>query len=127
MNLKSFIKSLFKRKNKLDDRIMKGVQTIEETLLGRAQLIATIDPKVQSGDLFNSIRTIRKKTNDEVEIRLTAGNNLAYYAPFIEYGTKDGRLYPREFLKKAHDRTLKRVPAELRNIAKLYLEDIRNA
>ena len=74
MKLKSFIKSLFKRQNKLDERIMKGVQTVEDTLLGRAQLIATIDPKVQSGDLFNSIRTIRKKNNDEVEITLTAGN-----------------------------------------------------
>lgn len=127
MKLKSFIKSLFKRQNKLDERIMKGVQTVEDTLLGRAQLIATIDPKVQSGDLFNSIRTIRKKNNDEVEITLTAGNNLAYYAPFIEYGTNDGRLYPREFLKKAHDRTLKKIPMELKNIAKLYLEDIKNA
>ena len=126
MRLKSFIKSLFKRKNKLDSHIMNSVQTLEDSLLGRAQLNATIDPKVQSGDLFNSIRTIRTKSQNEVAITLTAGNNIAFYAPFLEYGTKDGRLYPREFLKKAHDRTLKRVPTELKNIAKLYLDDIKN-
>ena len=124
MKLKEFVSKLFKRANGLDDFLSKQLEDVETTLLESARLNATIDPKVRSGDLWRSIRLEKKKRFRKLSITLTAGDNKAYYAPFLEHGTDDGRLYPRHFLKNAFDGTKKRVPEKLKKITKLFLDDL---
>ena len=124
MKLKDFIKRLFKRADGLDDFLSKQLEDVETTLLESARLNATIDPKVISGDLWRSIRLEKKKMRGRLFVTLTAGDNKAYYASFLEHGTDDGRLYPRHYLKNAFDGTKKRVPKELKRITKLFLDDL---
>jgi HK97 gp10 family phage protein len=43
---------------------------------------------VQSGDLRNSVRITSRARGEEVSASVKAGNSVAYYARFVEYGTR---------------------------------------
>lgn len=43
---------------------------------------------VDSGDLRNSVRVTSRARNGQVSVSVKAGNSIAYYARFVEYGTR---------------------------------------
>lgn len=43
---------------------------------------------VQSGDLRNSVRITSRARGADVSVSVKAGDNVAYYARFVEYGTR---------------------------------------
>lgn len=44
---------------------------------------------VASGDLRNSVRVTSRARGAEVSVSVKAGNRIAYYARFVEYGTRE--------------------------------------
>ena len=97
---------------------------IARRLKATAQTNATFDPKIRTGELWKSIGTVVSKTDNKVQVVLKAGNDTAYYTKFIEFGTKDGRLYPRLFLMRARNSVLDKLSDDLKERTKILLEKI---
>tara|TARA_Y100001963_G_C6785481_1_gene452451 strand:- start:241 stop:624 length:384 start_codon:yes stop_codon:yes gene_type:complete len=122
MTLEQFQRQLEKQGTNLDAYFSKNLRSVSKKLRQRAQLQATIDPKVRSGDLYRSIESKIKSRTSEVEIVLSAGSDSVKYAAPIEFGTKDGRLYPRLFLDKAVKLQQQRMPKFLKLLLKKVLD-----
>ena len=124
MDLDKFIVRIFKQTNKLHNELLNSGHYISRRLKKNAQINATFDPKIRTGELWKSIGTVVSRTDNKVEIVLKAGNDTAYYTKFIEFGTKDGRLYPRLFLMRARNSALEKLPEDLKQRTKILLEKI---
>jgi hypothetical protein len=102
---------------RLGNRIRKQLQY-------EAKKNATTYPKRRTGELYKSIKAQVRPTRDELKINLTAGNSSAYYALFVEKGTRRG-LQGRFYLKRAYDKVNHVIPNDLKDYFGLYLENPR--
>ena len=95
---------------------------IQQQLQRRARKNATRYPKRITGNLYDSIIATVKPTTDSLDISLTAGNEVAYYALFVEKGTSRG-IAPRYYLQRAFDSVNEKIPQKLSAFLRLYLQN----
>jgi HK97 gp10 family phage protein len=102
---------------KVEGNVMRGALRAGQTVMlngARAELVA--QGSVDSGELLQSLRirqAVRSKKFGWVRMRLIAGNPIAWYAHFVEYGTAtfytgSGKSRRRPYVIKAKDAEGKR-------------------
>tara|TARA_R100000231_G_scaffold139107_1_gene119262 strand:+ start:183 stop:593 length:411 start_codon:yes stop_codon:yes gene_type:complete len=97
---------------------------VRRQLSYEAKKNATTYPRRRTGELYKSIKATVKPTQDEFLISLTAGNESAFYARFVELGTSGkGSMAPRYYLRRAFEKVNNFVPNDLRKYLGLYLRD----
>lgn len=93
MTLKTKIRGIDKLKAKANRLPAQARAHIAEALEKAANIIVT-DMKrgvpVDDGDLRDSIKWDKVPDTDGTAIQITAGDGDAYYASFVEFGTKGG-------------------------------------
>ena len=119
MILSKFIEKLFKKSTRLPDAIFNEVQELQSSLLKKARLNATIDPRRRSGNLYNSISAGRVKVGKKSRIILQAGDQKVNYAGYVEFGTS--RMYPRLYLTKAFAEVERETPKRLSRFISTYM------
>lgn len=119
MLLSKFIEKLFKKSTRLPDAIFNEVQELQSSLLKKARLNATIDPRRRSGNLYNSISAGRVKVGKKSRIILQAGDQKVNYAGYVEFGTS--RMYPRLYLTKAFAEVERETPKRLSRFISTYM------
>ncbi len=119
MILSKFIEKLFKKSTSLPDAIFNEVQELQSSLLKKARLNATIDPRRRSGNLYNSISADRVKVGKKSRIILQAGDQKVNYAGYVEFGTS--RMYPRLYLTKAFAEVERETPKRLSRFISTYM------
>ena len=119
MLLSKFIEKLFKKSTRLPDAIFNEVSELQSSLLKKARLNATIDPRRRSGNLYNSISAGRVKVGKKSRIILQAGDQKVNYAGYVEFGTS--RMYPRLYLTKAFAEVERETPKRLSRFISTYM------
>lgn len=119
MLLSKFIEKLFKKSTRLPDAIFNEVLELQSSLLKKARLNATIDPRRISGNLYNSISAGRVKVGKKSRIILQAGDQKVNYAGYVEFGTS--RMYPRLYLTKAFAEVERETPKRLSRFISTYM------
>ena len=120
MILSKFIEKLFKKSTRLPDAIFNEVSELQSSLLKKARLNATIDPRRGTGaNLYNSISAGRVKVGKKSRIILQAGDQKVNYAGYVEFGTS--RMYPRLYLTKAFAEVERETPKRLSRFISTYM------
>ena len=94
---------------------------IRSEYLKEARTNATYYPRIRTKELYKSILWIQKHEPSKLAITLQAGNDVAYYAIFVEEGTS--RMAPRRYLQRAFDKVNQTVPGKILKYMRAYLED----
>ena len=95
---------------------------VRRQLSYEAKKNATTFPRRRTSELYKSIVATLRPTQDELNITLQAGNEIAYYARYVELGTT--RMQPRFYLKRAYEKVNSVLPNELKRYLGLYLRNL---
>lgn len=124
MTFDEFIENLEKQGRSLEEELRTQLDEVAYHLKLRTRLQATIDPKIRTGRLFNSIEGKVAGKGDrhskEFDIILQSGNADVFYAKYVEFGTS--RMYPRLYMHKTVESQKKKLPKHLRKLMKKVLE-----
>jgi HK97 gp10 family phage protein len=112
----------------MSDKSKRTNQTFEKLavrvrrqLSYEAKKNATTFPRRRTSELYKSIIATLKPTQDELNITLSAGNEVAYYARFVELGTV--KMQPRFYLKRAYSKVNEFLPKDLKRYLGMYLRN----
>ena len=122
MSFKEFQEMLRKKAANTQKSVEGVAEQIRRQLVRNARRNATRYPKRRTGNLYDSIMATVKPTSETLDIKLTAGNEVAYYALFVEKGTSRG-IAPRFYLQRAFDKVNETIPKRLSLYLRTYLED----
>ena len=121
LSLSQFSRLMREKSFRTQESIEKVAEQIRRLMYQQARKNATTYPKRRTGELYNSIRAFIRPGRDRLNIGLTAGNQKAFYAGFVESGTK--RISPRFYLKRANDKFAPLLSDRLKVYLRLYIEN----
>ena len=123
MRFVEFVNMLHKKHRYTQRTFERLGNRIRKQLQYEAKKNATTYPRRRTGELYKSIKAHIRPAREELKIDLTAGNEIAFYAKYVEGGTI--RMAPRFYLKRAFDKVESVVPEHLRSYFGMYLENPR--
>ena len=121
LTLSEFSRLMREKSFRTQESIEKIAEQIRRLLYQQARKNATTYPKRRTGELYKSIQAFIRPGRSALKIGLTAGNETAFYAGFVEGGTR--RMAPRYYLKRANDKIAPKLSDQLKLYLRLYVEN----
>ena len=121
MSLSEFSRLMREKSFRTQDSVEKIAEVIRRMLYRQARKNATTYPKRRTWELYKSIQAFIRPTRDALTVGLTAGNETAFYAKFVEEGTR--RMMPRYYLKRANEKINPLLSDRLRLYLRLYIKN----
>ena len=121
LSFSQFVELMSDKSKRTNQTFEKLAVRVRRQLSYEAKKNATTFPRRRTSELYKSIIATLKPTQDELNITLSAGNETAYYARFVELGTV--KMEPRFYLKRAYSKVNNFLPKDLKRYLGMYLRD----
>ena len=121
LSFPQFVELMSDKSKRTNQTFEKLAVRVRRQLSYEAKKNATTFPRRRTSELYKSIIATLKPTQDELNITLSAGNETAYYARFVELGTV--KMEPRFYLKRAYSKVNEFLPKDLKQYLGMYLRN----
>jgi HK97 gp10 family phage protein len=121
LSFPQFVELMSDKSKRTNQTFEKLSVRVRRQLSYEAKKNATTFPRRRTSELYKSIIATLKPTQNELNITLSAGNEVAYYARFVELGTV--KMQPRFYLKRAYSKVNEFLPKDLKRYLGMYLRN----